>query len=121
MNVYVSRYHIALVILTLMLCVMFKGCTTAPSGAFEHNSPVFYVDGKFHEELPEEYIFEVWGYRIVDAIGTEHTYRNKVNIPHGRKETKWCTIHRQSEIIKAHFSPTEDGYYYWVSRHPKSL
>ena len=99
-----------------MFCVMFKGCTTAPSGAFEHNSPVFYVDGKFHEELPEEYIFEVWGYRIVDAIGTEHTYRTKVDIPHQRKGKKWCTIHRCPEEIKAHFNPKGDGYYYWVSK-----
>ena len=116
MNVYLSRYHIILVILTLVFCVMFKGCTSAPSGAFEHNSPVFYVDGKFHEELPEEYIFEVWGYRIVDAIGTEHTYRTRVDIPHQRKGKKWCTIHRCPEEIKAHFDPKGDGYHYWVNK-----
>ena len=121
MNVYVSRYHIILVILTLMLCVMFKSCTTSPSGAIEHRTIAYYVDGKFYEELPEEYIFKTWGYRITDAIGNEHTYRNKVNIPHGRKETKWCTIHRQSEVIKAHFDPKGDGYFYWVSRHKRSL
>ena len=102
MNVYLSRYHIILVILTLVFCVMFKGCTTAPSGAFE--------------DLPEEYIFKVWGYRIVDAIGTEHTYRTKVDIPHQRKGKKWCTIHRCPEEIKAHFDPKGNGYFYWVNK-----
>ena len=121
MNIYVSRYHIALVILTLMLCVMFKGCTTSPSGAIEHRTIAYYVDGKFYEELPEEYIFKTWGYRIEDALGKEHTYRTKIDIPHGRKETRWCTIHRQHEVIKAHWNPTGNGYYYWVSRHKKSL
>ena len=87
MKVYVSRYHMILMILTLIFCVMFKGCTTTPSGAFEHNTISYYVDGKFYDELPEEYIFKTWGYRI----------------------------------IKAHFNPTEDGYYYWVNRHPRSL
>ena len=57
----------------------------------------------------------------VEALGNEHTYRNKVNIPHGRKETKWCTIHRQHEVIKAHYNPKGNGYFYWVSRHKKSL
>ena len=121
MKVYVSRYHIILVILTLMFCVMFKSCTTSPSGAIEHRTISYYVDGKFYDELPEEYIFKTWGYRIIDAIGNEHTYRNKVNIPHGRKETKWCTIHRQHEVVKAHFDPKGDGYYYWVNRHKRSF
>ena len=118
---YVSRYHILIALVTLMICVLSKGCTTSPSGAFEHSTTIYYLDGKFHEDIPEEYIFKVWGYRIIDAIGNEHTYRSKVDIPHMRKETKWCTIHRQSEVIKAHFNQTEDGYYYWVNRHKRSL
>ena len=104
-----------------LLLLLLAGCTNSPSGAIEFKSISYYVDGRFHEEIPEEYIFKTWGYRIEDAIGNEHTYRNKVNIPHGRKETKWCTIHRQHEVIKAHWDPKGDGYLYWITRHKKSL
>ena len=104
-----------------LLLLLVAGCTNSPSGAIEYRTIAYYVDGKFYEELPEEYIFKTWGYRIEDAIGNEHTYRNKVDIPHGRKETKWCTIHRQHEVIKAHFDPKGDGYYYWVNRHKRSF
>ena len=117
----ISRYHILIAVIALLISILTKGCTTSPSGAFEHSTTIYYLDDKFHEDIPEEYIFKVWGYRIIDAVGREHTYRTKVDIPHQRKETKWCTIHRQSEVIKAHFDPKGDGYYYWVNRHKKSL
>ena len=115
-------YIVFLGILVLGLFTLcMSGCANTPSGAIEHRTPIFYLDGKFHEDIPEEYIFETWGYRIQDALGNEHTYKTKVDIPHQRKETKRCTIHRQIEIIKAHYDPTGNGYYYWVKRHPKSL
>ena len=94
-----------------LLFVLFS-CTNSPSGAIEYSSIVYYIDGKFHEEIPEEYIRTVWGHKINDAIGNEHTYRDSVNISHQRKETKWCTIHRQSEVIKAVYNGKE--YIYWV-------
>ena len=100
----------------LLLLLLVAGCTNSPSGAIEFKTTIYYLDNKFHEDIPEEYIFKTWGYRIVDPFGREHTYRTKVNIPHGRKETKWCTIHRQLEEIKAHITPKGDGYFYLVSR-----
>ena len=105
----------------LLLLFLIIGCTNSPSGAIETKTTIYYLDGKFHKDIPEDYIFKTWGYRITDAIGKEHTYRSKVDIPHQRKETKWCTIHRRSEVIKAHFDPKGDGYFYWVSKHKKSL
>ena len=99
----------------LLLCLI-VGCTNAPNGAFETKTTIYYIDGKFHDEIPEDYIFKTWGYRIVDSIGTEHTYRTKVQIPHLRKGKKWCTIHRQLEEIKTHITPKGDGYFYYVSR-----
>ena len=95
----------------LLLCLI-VGCTNSPNGAIEFKTTIYYIDGKFHDEIPEDYIFKTWGYRIVDPIGTEHTYRTKVQIPHGRKGKKWCTIHRQLEVIKAHITPKGDGYLY---------
>ena len=99
-----------------LLLLLVIGCTNSPSGAIEYSTTVYYIDGKFHEDIPEDHIFKTWGYRIVDAIGTEHTYRTKVQIPHLRKGKKWCTIHRQLEEIKAHITPKGDGYFYLVSR-----
>ena len=102
----------------LVLLITFS-CTNSPSGALEFSSIAYYIDGKFHNEIPDEYIRKVWGYRITDAIGNEHTYRDSVSISHQRKETKWCTVHRQSEVIKAMYNGKE--YIYWVVRHKKSL
>ena len=96
-------------------------CTSGPNGAISYNSMTYYLNDRFHEDIPEEFIFKTWGYRIEDAVGREHTYKSKISIPHNRKETKWCTIHRQSEVIKAHYDVKLDGYYYWVTRHKKSL
>ena len=112
-------YIVFLGILVLGLFTLYEWMLANTIRVIEHRTPIFYLDGKFHEDMPEEYIFETWGYRIQDALGNEHTYKTKVDIPHQRKETKWCTIHRQSEIIK-HYDPTGNGYY-WVKRHPKSL
>ena len=97
----------------ILLFILFS-CTNSPSGAIEYSSIVYYIDGKFHKEIPEEYIRTVWGHKINDAIGNEHTYRDSVNISHQRKETKWCTIHRQSEVIKAMYNGKQ--YIYWVAK-----
>ena len=103
----------------ILLLLTIFGCANSPSGAIEHNTTVYYIDGKFHEEIPEEYIFKTWGYRIIDALGTEHTYENKINIPHQRTETKFCTIHRGWENIKAMWSPDDSGYWYWVANNKR--
>jgi len=99
-----------------LLLLLLAGCTNSPSGAIEYSTTVYYIDGKFLEDIPEEYIFKAWGYKIQDIMGTEHTYRTKVQIPHQRKGKKWCTIHRQLEEIKSHIAPKGDGYFYLVSR-----
>ncbi len=103
----------------ILLLLFFAGCTNSPSGAIDYSTTSYYVDGKFHKDIPEEYIFKNWGHRIIDAIGIEHTYKEKVNIPHQRKETRWCTIHRGWENIKTMWSPDNNGYWYYVSRHKK--
>jgi hypothetical protein len=105
----------------LVMCLVFVlfnwRCTNSPSGAIEYNTTIYYLDGKFHEEIPEEYIFKTWGYRITDGIGKEHTYREVINISHQRKENRYCTIHRRWEVIKAMYNGKE--YLYWVSNHRK--
>tara|TARA_B100000902_G_scaffold202506_1_gene193051 strand:- start:1650 stop:1982 length:333 start_codon:yes stop_codon:yes gene_type:complete len=99
--------------LSSFFLLTFISCTNSPSGAFEHSNTIYYLDDKFHEDIPEEYIFKVWGYRIIDALGKEHTYRTKVDIPHQRKGAEWCTIHRLWEDIKAMYNGKE--YWYYVS------
>ena len=96
-----------------ILLLLFIGCTNAPNGAIDYSTTAYYLDGKFHKDIPEEYIFKTWGYRLTDAFGKEHTYRTKVNISHNRTETKWCTIHRLGEDIKAMYNGKE--YWYYVS------
>ena len=96
-----------------ILLLLLVGCTTSPSGAIEYNTTVYYLDNKFHKDIPEEYIFKTWGYRIIDGIGREHTYREEVSISHQRKKNMFCTIHRKWETVKAMYNGKE--YLYWVS------
>jgi len=109
------------ILLSIVLTIMMNNCTDAPSGAIEYSTTVYYLNDRFHEDIPEDFIFKTWGYRIRDAVNREHTYKNKISIPHNRKQTHWCSIHRQSEVIKAHYDVKLDGYYYWITRHKKSL
>ena len=101
----------------IYILLLLVGCTNAPNGAIDFSTTAYYIDGKFHEDIPEEYIFKTWGYRIVDALGKEHTYRTEVNISHNRTESKWCTIHRLGEDIKAMHNGKE--YWYWVSNNKR--
>ena len=103
-----------------IIAILISNCTSAPNGAISYNSIQYFVNDKFHDSIPEEYIFKTWGYRIEDAVGREHTYKNKVSIPHQRKENLYCTIHRRWEVVKAHYNPTNQGYYYWVSVHKRN-
>jgi len=104
-------------IILLFLFILLKGCTNSPSGAIEYNTTQYYINGKFHEDIPEDYIFKKWGYRITDGVGKEHTYREVINISHQRTETKWCTTHKGWENIKAMYNGKD--YLYWVSNHKK--
>ena len=101
--------------LSSFLLLAFISCTNSPNGAINFNTTVYYIDGKFHEEIPEEYIIKDWGYRITDGVGKEHTYREEVNISHQRKRTMFCTIHRKWEVVKAMYNVKK--YLYWVSNH----
>ena len=107
------------ILLGSMLTIIVNNCTNSPSGAIEYSTTVYYLDNKFHKDIPEDFIFKTWGYRIVDPFGREHTYKDRVMIQHGRKETKWCTIHRQHEVVKAYWD--KDQYLYYISRDKKSL
>ena len=55
--------------LSSFLLLAFISCTNSPNGAINFNTTVYYIDGKFHEEIPEEYIIKDWGYRITDGVG----------------------------------------------------
>ena len=52
----------------LILLLLVAGCTNSPSGAIEFNTTIYYLDNKFHEDIPEEYIFKTWGYRISEPL-----------------------------------------------------
>ncbi len=82
-------------LLCLIVVLMNMGCTNSPSGAIEFNTTRFYIDGKFHEEIPEEYIFKNWGYRLIDNVNKiEHTYKKPIVMYHNDRLVAFCTIHR---------------------------
>ena len=37
-----------------LLLLLLVGCANTPSGAIEYSTTVYYLDGKFHEDIPEE-------------------------------------------------------------------
>ena len=53
----------------LIIAILISGCTSAPNGAISFESIQYYIDDKFHDEIPEDYIFKTWGYRIADPFG----------------------------------------------------
>ena len=63
---------------SLFSLLFMVGCTSAPNGAISYNSIRYYIDDKFHDEIPEDYIFKTWGYRKADPFGREHTYRDSI-------------------------------------------
>lgn len=104
-------------LIILLLFILLKGCTTSPNGAINYDTTSYYVDGKFHEDLPEEYIIKNWGNRLEDALGKDHAYRSEINISHQRTEAKWCTVHKGWENIRAVYNGKD--YFYWVSNHKR--
>ena len=50
-----NRYTPTMIWLALCLIVVLvnMSCTNTPSGAVEFNTTRYYIDGKFHEEIPE--------------------------------------------------------------------
>jgi len=110
----------------LALCLLFilinMNCTNSPSGAVEFNTTRYYIDGKFHEEIPEEYIFKTWGYRLKDNINKiEHTYKEPIVMSHNDRLVSFCTIHRHWEKISAFYDYKGDTYIYMISKHRKSF
>ena len=119
-----NRYTPTMIWLALCLIVVLvnMSCTNTPSGAVEFNTTRYYIDGKFHEEIPEEYIFKTWGYRLKDNINKiEHTYKEPIVMSHNDRLVAFCTIHRHWEKISAFYNHPTDSYIYMISKHRKSF
>jgi len=119
-----NRYTPTMIWLLLCLLVVLINisCTNSPSGAISYNTTRYYIDGKFHEEIPEEYIFKTWGYRLKDNINKiEHTYKEPIVMSHNDRLVEFCTIHRHWEKISCFYNAPTDNYIYMISKHRKSF
>ena len=50
-----------------LLCLL-VGCTSAPNGAINYDTTSYYIDGKFHESIPKEYVLKNYGYLLIDDL-----------------------------------------------------
>ena len=42
-----------------LIAILIVNCTGSPSGAIEYNTTIYYLNDRFHEDIPEDYIFHV--------------------------------------------------------------
>ena len=57
---------------------MYEWMFNTPSGG-EHRTPIFYLDGKFHEDILRNTYLRL-GVIVFKMLGNEHTYKTKVDI-----------------------------------------
>ena len=115
----ISRYHILLAVLALLLSILIKGCTTNPSGAFEYNTTSYFINGKFEDAIPDSIIRKVYGFVITEQNGNQHSYRIFREIEHYGKEILFCTAHKKWEVVSAFWQSEKARYEYMVRTHRK--
>ena len=112
-----NRYTTVLVWMVLCLVsVLFTWkCTNSPSGAFEHNTTSYFINGNFHDLIPDSIIRKPYGFVI-----NEHSYRVFKGIENYGRETLYCTAHKHWEVVTAYWQSQEEGFKYGVQTHRKS-
>ena len=116
----ISRYHILLAVLALLLSILTKGCTTNPSGAFEYNTTSYFINGKFHDSIPDSLIRKMYGFVITEQDGSQHSYRIFREIKSYDRETLFCTAHKKWEVVSAFWQSEKARYEYLVRTHRKN-
>ena len=85
---------------SILLCLL-MGCTSAPNGAINYDTTSYYIDGKFHESIPKEYVLKNYGYLLIDDLNQkQHTYSTPVIQRQNSSITLYCTIHKGWEDVK---------------------
>jgi|TARA_R110000823_G_C15932672_1_gene499649 hypothetical protein len=117
-----NRYTTVLVWMVLCLVsVLFTWkCTNSPSGAFEHNTTSYFINGKFHDLIPDSIIRKTYGFVINEQNGNQHSYRVFKGIENYGRETLYCTAHKHWEVVTAYWQSQEEGFKYGVQTHRKS-
>ena len=52
-------------------------CTNSPSGALEYNTMSYYINGKFHDSIPDSIVRKEYGIVIQEQNGFEHSKQKK--------------------------------------------
>lgn len=115
-----SKLHLFLVVFTFFVLLLFHGCTTSPSGAFEYNTTSYFIDGKFHDAIPDSLIRKMYGFVITEQNGNQHSYRIFKEIRSYDRETLFCTAHKKWEVVSAFWQSEKARYEYMVRTHRKN-
>ena len=107
-------------VLSVISIIVFNRCTNSPSGAFEHNTTSYFINGKFHDSIPDSIIRKTYGFVINEKNGNQHSYKVFEQIKHLRKETLFCTAHKKWEVITSIWQSENQSYVYMVRTHRKS-
>ena len=61
-------------------------CTNSPSGALEYNTMSYYINGKFHDSIPDSIVRKEYGIVIQEQNGFEHSYKVFKELGHYERE-----------------------------------
>ena len=117
-----NRYTPTMVWLLLCVIVVLINirCTNSPSGAFEHNTTSYFIDGKFHDSIPDSVIRKMYGFIVTEQDGSQHSYRVFKEIGHYERDNLYCTAHKKWEVVSAFWQSEKQTFQYMVRTHRRN-
>jgi hypothetical protein len=106
-------------LLFLLMAILLRSCTNSTSGAFEYNSTSYFINDKFHNEIPDSLIRQSYGFLITDMYNKDHSYKKFKQLTHRSKNILFCTAHRKWEVITAYWQSEKQVHEYEVNTHRK--
>ena len=94
-------------------------CTNSPSGALEYNTMSYYINGKFHDSIPDSIVRKEYGIVIQEQNGFEHSYRVFEELRHLEREIQYCTVHKNWEIITGYYQAEKAKIEYMVKNYKR--
>ena len=106
-------------ICSVVIATGVMNCTNSPSGALEYNTMSYYINGKFHDSIPDSIVRKEYGIVIQEQNGFEHSYRAFEELGHYEREILYCSVHKNWEIITGYYQAEKAKIEYMVKNHKR--
>ena len=107
------------IILLLCSVILNINCTNSPNGALEYNTMSYYINGKFHDSIPDSIVRKEYGIVIQEQNGFEHSYRAFEELRHLEREIQYCTVHKNWEIVTGYYQAEKAKIEYMVKNYKR--